>query len=45
MSYIDLNFCDTPKAIATGVYLSDAGVVLIDPGPGSCIETLRSAPG
>jgi glyoxylase-like metal-dependent hydrolase (beta-lactamase superfamily II) len=43
ISFIDLNFCDTPKAIATGVYLSDAGVVLIDPGPGSCIETLRSS--
>jgi len=43
ISYIDLNFCDTPKAIATGVYASDAGAVLIDPGPGSCIETLRSS--
>ena len=42
ISYIDLNFCDTPKAIATGVYASDAGAVLIDPGPGSCIDTLRS---
>jgi glyoxylase-like metal-dependent hydrolase (beta-lactamase superfamily II) len=41
ISYVDLNFCDTPKAIATGVYGSDA-VVLIDPGPGSCIDTLRS---
>ena len=42
ISYIDLNFCDTPKAIATGVYTSDAGVALVDPGPGSCIETLKS---
>jgi glyoxylase-like metal-dependent hydrolase (beta-lactamase superfamily II) len=41
ISYVDLNFCDTPKAIATGVYGSDA-VVLVDPGPGSCIDTLRS---
>ena len=42
VSYIDLNFCDTPKAIATGVYTSDTGVTLIDPGPGSCIDTLRA---
>lgn len=42
ISYIDLNFCDTPHAIATGVYTTDAGVTLIDPGPGSCVDTLRS---
>jgi glyoxylase-like metal-dependent hydrolase (beta-lactamase superfamily II) len=41
ISYVDLNFCNTPRAIATGVYGSDPGVVLVDPGPGSCIETLR----
>lgn len=41
ISYIDLNFCNTPRAIATGVYTSAAGVALIDPGPGSCIDTLR----
>jgi len=40
-SYIDLNFCDTPRAIATGIYTSAAGVALIDPGPGSCVDTLR----
>jgi glyoxylase-like metal-dependent hydrolase (beta-lactamase superfamily II) len=39
ISYVDLNFCGTPKAIATGVYGGDA-VVLVDPGPGSCVETL-----
>jgi len=43
ISYIDLNFCDTPKSIATGVYAGDAGAVLIDPGPGSCIDTLRAS--
>lgn len=43
ISYIDLNFCDTPKSIATGVYADVAGGVLIDPGPGSCIDTLRSS--
>jgi glyoxylase-like metal-dependent hydrolase (beta-lactamase superfamily II) len=43
ISYIDLNFCETAKAIATGVYASDGGAVLIDPGPGSCVDTLRSS--
>jgi glyoxylase-like metal-dependent hydrolase (beta-lactamase superfamily II) len=43
ISYIDLNFCDTPKSIATGVYAGVAGVVLVDPGPGSCIDTLRAS--
>ena len=43
ISYIDLNFCDTPKSIATGVYAGDGGAVLIDPGPGSCIDTLRAS--
>ena len=43
ISYIDLNFCDTAKSIATGVYTGNAGAVLIDPGPGSCIDTLRSS--
>jgi glyoxylase-like metal-dependent hydrolase (beta-lactamase superfamily II) len=39
VSYLDLHFCNTAKAIATGVYGGDA-VVLVDPGPGSCIDTL-----
>ena len=42
ISFIDLNFCDTPRAIATGVYTSDTGVALIDPGPGSCVDALRA---
>ena len=41
VSYIDLNFWGTPKGIGTGVYASGAGVALIDPGPGSCIDALR----
>ena len=41
ISYIDLNFCGFPKAIATGVY-AGGGVSLIDPGPGSSLDTLRS---
>jgi glyoxylase-like metal-dependent hydrolase (beta-lactamase superfamily II) len=43
ISYIDLHFCDTPKAIATGVYTSRDGVALVDPGPGSCLETLKAS--
>ena len=42
ISYIDLNFCDTPKSIATGVYTSTSGVTLVDPGPGSCSDSLRA---
>ena len=41
ISYIDLNFSETPKGIGTGVYAASGGVTLIDPGPGSCFETLR----
>ena len=41
VSYIDLKFCGAPHAIATGVYVTGAGVTLIDPGPGSCVDTLR----
>lgn len=40
ISYVDLQFQNTAKAIATGVYGGDGGVVLVDPGPGSCIDTL-----
>jgi glyoxylase-like metal-dependent hydrolase (beta-lactamase superfamily II) len=45
ISYIDLNFCGTAKAIATGVQTSAHGVALVDPGPGSCVETLRAGLG
>jgi glyoxylase-like metal-dependent hydrolase (beta-lactamase superfamily II) len=41
VGYVDLNFCETPNAIATGVY-GAGGVTLIDPGPGSCVQTLRA---
>ena len=39
VSFIDLRFSAPP--IATGVYTDSSGVVLIDPGPASCFETLR----
>lgn len=39
VGFIDLRFSSPP--IATGVYTGSSGVVLIDPGPASCFETLR----
>ena len=39
VSFIDLRFPAPP--IATGVYRDSSGVVLIDPGPSSCFETLQ----
>ena len=39
IGFVDLRFSSPP--IATGVYTDAAGVVLIDPGPTSCLETLR----
>jgi glyoxylase-like metal-dependent hydrolase (beta-lactamase superfamily II) len=43
ISYIDLNFRNTPGVIATGVLTDPAGVVIVDPGPTSCLETLKRA--
>ena len=45
ISYIDLNFRNTPGVIATGVLTDPAGVVIVDPGPTSCLETLTRALG
>ena len=39
IGFVDLRFSSPP--IATGVYTDAAGVVLIDPGPTSCLEKLR----
>ena len=43
MAYADLMHCGRPRVIATAVVRSPAGVALIDPGPASCLDTLRSA--
>jgi len=43
MSYVDLEFRGTPGVIATGVLTDSSGVTLVDPGPASCLETLRRA--
>ena len=39
VSYIDLNFCDIPRAIATGVYTSDTGVTLITDKPQAGVDS------
>jgi glyoxylase-like metal-dependent hydrolase (beta-lactamase superfamily II) len=43
LSYVDLDFLGRPRAIATAVIASDAGVALVDPGPASCLERLEEA--
>jgi len=44
MTYVDLDFLGRPRVIATAVIQSARGVVLIDPGPSTCLATLQSAP-
>ena len=39
----DLRHRGRPRVIATAVVQSAAGVALVDPGPSSCLETLRAA--
>jgi glyoxylase-like metal-dependent hydrolase (beta-lactamase superfamily II) len=39
--YVDLNFREVPGVIATGVLTGPDGVTLVDPGPTSCLATLR----
>jgi glyoxylase-like metal-dependent hydrolase (beta-lactamase superfamily II) len=43
VSYVDLNFRDTPGVIATGVLVEASGVTLVDPGPTSCLGSLVRA--
>ncbi|MDO8681740.1 MAG: MBL fold metallo-hydrolase [Acidobacteriota bacterium] len=40
--YIDLNFRGSPRVIATAVVAATDGIVLIDPGPTSCLATLEA---
>ena len=42
LTYIDLDFLGRPRVIATAVVQGAAGVALVDPGPSTCLETLRS---
>ena len=41
--YADLQFLGYPRVIATAVLQSPAGVTLVDPGPSTCLDTLRAA--
>ena len=41
ISYIDLQFQDTPRVIATAVLSGPQGVALVDPGPSSSLGTLK----
>ena len=43
ITYTDLMHRGRPRVIATAVIQSPAGVALVDPGPTSCLETLRTA--
>ena len=43
IDYLDLNFLGFPNIIATAVLRGPDGVALIDPGPATSLETLRSA--
>jgi glyoxylase-like metal-dependent hydrolase (beta-lactamase superfamily II) len=41
MRFVDVGFRQRPQVIATAVLDSPSGVALIDPGPSSCLATLR----
>ncbi len=43
LDYVDLEFLGHPGIIATAVIHGSSGVSLIDPGPSTSLETLRSA--
>jgi len=43
MRYVDVGFRHRPQIIATAVLDGPSGVALIDPGPTSCLPTLRQA--
>ena len=42
LSSVDLVFLGQPRIIATAVLHSPAGVALVDPGPSTCLDTLRA---
>jgi glyoxylase-like metal-dependent hydrolase (beta-lactamase superfamily II) len=45
MDYVDLNFLGSPQVIATAVLHGASGVALIDPGPTTTVEQLRTGLG
>ena len=42
ISYVDLEFQGRPRVIATAIIQGARGVTLVDPGPSTCLETLRA---
>ena len=42
---LDLMFLGKPRIIATGVLQGPGGVALVDPGPSTCLKTLRAVLG
>ncbi len=43
VDYVDLNFLGRPEIIATAILQGTAGVALVDPGPSTTLDHLRSA--
>ena len=43
LGYIDVTFMGFPRVIATVVLQGPGGVALIDPGPSTCLDTLRAS--
>ena len=43
LDYIDLRFLGEPEIIASGLLMGRDGVAIVDPGPSTTLETLRSA--
>ncbi len=43
MTYVDLDFQGRQRVIATAVLQGPRGVALVDPGPSTCLDTLRSS--
>ncbi len=42
ITYADLNFLGKPKIIAAAAIQNPGGVALVDPGPSTCLDTLRA---
>jgi len=43
ITYTDLNFLGNPRVIATAVLEDAGGAALVDPGPSTCLDTLRAS--
>ncbi len=43
ITYTDLHFLGNPRVIATAVLEDAGGAALVDPGPSTCLDTLRAS--